>query len=129
MRLNKHISESGICSRREADAWIAGGRVTVNGVPGALGTQVRPGDDVRVDGQPLPQYASADFRLGDFDATTVGVKYGRQTAGGNEWSLRLEYYQQTGTVPADQIIGNQANREQYPDLSAVIAQFSYRFGR
>lgn len=82
-----------------------------------------------VDGQPLPQYASADFRLGDFDATTVGVKYGRQTAGGNEWSLRLEYYQQTGTVPADQIIGNQANREQYPDLSAVIAQFSYRFGR
>ena len=54
MRLNKHISESGICSRREADAWIAAGRVTVNGVPGALGTQVGPGDDVRVDGKPLP---------------------------------------------------------------------------
>ena len=33
MRLNKHISESGICSRREADAWIAAGRVTVNGTP------------------------------------------------------------------------------------------------
>ncbi len=54
MRLNKHISESGICSRREADAWIAAGRVTVNGAPGALGTQVRPGDDVCVDGKPLP---------------------------------------------------------------------------
>jgi 23S rRNA pseudouridine2604 synthase len=54
MRLNKHISESGICSRREADAWIAAGRVTVNGAPGALGTQVKPGDVVRVDGQPLP---------------------------------------------------------------------------
>ncbi len=55
MRLNKHISESGIASRREADAWIAAGRVTVNGAPAALGTQVKEGDDVRVDGQPLPR--------------------------------------------------------------------------
>jgi 23S rRNA pseudouridine2604 synthase len=54
MRLNKHISESGVCSRREADAWIAAGRVTVNGQPGALGTQVKPGDAVLVDGKPLP---------------------------------------------------------------------------
>jgi 23S rRNA pseudouridine2604 synthase len=54
MRLNKFISESGIASRREADAWIAAGRVTINGAPGALGTQVKPGDEVRVDGKPLP---------------------------------------------------------------------------
>ena len=54
MRLNKHISETGICSRREADAWIAAGRVTVNGAPGALGTQVKAGDVVLVDGRPLP---------------------------------------------------------------------------
>lgn len=54
MRLNKHISETGICSRREADAWIAAGRVTVNGAPGALGTQIKAGDEVRVDGRPLP---------------------------------------------------------------------------
>jgi 23S rRNA pseudouridine2604 synthase len=54
MRLNKHISESGIASRREADAWIAAGRVTVNGRPGELGTQVKPGDVVLVDGRPLP---------------------------------------------------------------------------
>jgi hypothetical protein len=75
----------------------------------------------------LPRYASADFRLGDFDATTVGVKYGHATASGNEWSIRAEYYLQTGTVPREQIIGNQAGREQYPDLSAVIVQFGYRF--
>ena len=43
MRLNKHISESGIASRREADAWIAAGRVTVNGAKGELGTQVEGG--------------------------------------------------------------------------------------
>ena len=54
MRLNKHISESGLCSRREADAWIAAGRVTVNGSRGELGTQVNAGDAVLVDGKPLP---------------------------------------------------------------------------
>ena len=54
MRLNKHISESGICSRRQADAWIAAGRVTVNGAKAELGTQVKAGDVVLVDGQPIP---------------------------------------------------------------------------
>ncbi len=80
-----------------------------------------------VDGQALPQFASADFRLGSFDAITAGAEYGRKLESGNSWSVRLEYYQQTGDVPGDQIIGNQVNQEQYPDLSAVIAQFSYKF--
>jgi hypothetical protein len=82
-----------------------------------------------VDGEPLPQFASADFRLGRFDATTVGLKLGHETASGNEWSARLEYYQQTGEIPREQIIGVQSTREQYPDLSAVILQLGYRFGR
>jgi len=80
-----------------------------------------------VAGQPLPRYASADFRLGNFDAVTAGVKFGHRTASGNEWSTRLEYYMQSGDVPRQQIIGNQANREQYPDLNAVIVQFGYSF--
>ena len=50
MRLNKYLSESGACSRREADTFIEEGRVTVNGVPAALGTQVHPGDEVKLDG-------------------------------------------------------------------------------
>lgn len=78
--------------------------------------------------EPLPEFASADFRLGRFDASTVGFKFGQQTATGNEWSVRLEYYQQTGEIPRAQIIGAQSTREQYPDLSAVILQFGYRFG-
>lgn len=53
MRLNKFLAESGACSRREADQWIEAGRVTVNGAPAVLGTQVNEGDDVRVDGRPL----------------------------------------------------------------------------
>jgi hypothetical protein len=80
-----------------------------------------------VEGEPLPEFASADFRLGSFDATTAGVKFGHRTASGNEWSTRLEYYQQSGEIPREQIIGNQSGREQYPDLSAVIVQFGYKF--
>lgn len=53
MRLNKFISESGACSRREADAWITAGRVTVNGKSAVLGTQVAENDVVLVDGGPL----------------------------------------------------------------------------
>lgn len=53
MRLNKFMSETGACSRREADQWIEAGRVTVNGTRAVLGTQVGAGDDVRLDGQPL----------------------------------------------------------------------------
>src|ERR1041385_8298572 len=51
MRLNKFLSESGACSRREADTLIAEGRVTVNGKAAVLGTQVNEGDDVRLDGE------------------------------------------------------------------------------
>ena len=51
MRINKYISEAGICSRRQADEWIAAGRVTVNGQTAVLGTRVGPGDVVSVDGR------------------------------------------------------------------------------
>ena len=53
MRLNKHIAESGYCSRREADRLIAARRVTVNGIAAGMGTQVEEGDEVLVDGQAL----------------------------------------------------------------------------
>jgi 23S rRNA pseudouridine2604 synthase len=53
MRLNKYISETGVTSRRQADAWIEAGRVTVNGAVAALGTQVNEGDVVCVDGRPV----------------------------------------------------------------------------
>jgi len=49
MRLNKYLSETGMCSRREADAWIASGRVSMNGQRAELGTQVTEADEVRVD--------------------------------------------------------------------------------
>ena len=51
MRLNKYISDSGLCSRREADALIAQGRVTINGVAASIGAVVAEGDAVGVDGE------------------------------------------------------------------------------
>lgn len=50
-RLNKFISDSGFCSRREADKFIEKKRVTINGKMPELGTKVLPGDVVKVDGR------------------------------------------------------------------------------
>lgn len=52
-RLNKFISDTGFCSRREADALIAAGDVTVNGQPAAMGVKVSEHDTVLVKGQAL----------------------------------------------------------------------------
>ncbi len=51
MRINKFISETGLCSRREVDKLVESGRITINGVKAELGSQVNEGDDVRVDGR------------------------------------------------------------------------------
>ena len=53
IRLNKFISDTGFCSRREADKLIENGRVTVNGKPVELGLRVQSSDKVAVDGKPI----------------------------------------------------------------------------
>lgn len=50
-RLNKYLSEVGYCSRRKADTLIEQGRVTINGAVPEMGTKVKPGDEVRVNGE------------------------------------------------------------------------------
>ena len=55
VRLNKWISETGICSRREADTLIAEGQVKVNGEVAAMGVRVGPQDRVEVRGKRLGQ--------------------------------------------------------------------------
>lgn len=51
IRLNKFISDSGICSRREADKLIEDGKVTINNSLAITGTKVKKGDKVKVDGK------------------------------------------------------------------------------
>ena len=51
MRVNKYISEAGLCSRREADDLLLAGRVTINGEVVSTGAKALDGDEVRVDGE------------------------------------------------------------------------------
>ncbi|MEZ4952399.1 MAG: pseudouridine synthase [Saprospiraceae bacterium] len=51
--LNKYISETGICSRREADTWIEAGRVKINGIVAQKGNRVLENDQVTIDEKPL----------------------------------------------------------------------------
>ncbi len=58
-RLQKILSAAGVCSRRQAETYIAQGRVTVNGSPAVLGQQAdRDTDTILVDGAPLPPAAA-----------------------------------------------------------------------
>ncbi|MFT5970656.1 MAG: 23S rRNA pseudouridine2604 synthase [Flavobacteriales bacterium] len=51
MRLNKFLSESGYCSRREADRIMQEGRVSINGDIPEMGAKVAPGDKIHIDGK------------------------------------------------------------------------------
>ena len=51
MRVNKYISEAGLCSRREADEMLLAGRVTINGDVVTTGAKALDGDEVCVDGE------------------------------------------------------------------------------
>ena len=63
MRVNKFISESGLCSRREADKFIERGLVTINGKKIGLGAEVGPRDVVKVNGRGLNREEKQDLVL------------------------------------------------------------------
>jgi hypothetical protein len=79
-------------------------------------------------GAPIPPFATADYRLAKMDGVTFGIKYGQETQNG-EFTARFEIYEQTGEASAGSSVGALTGLDLYPDLSAVIAQFSYKFGR
>ncbi len=60
-RLNKYISESGICSRRDADRFVEQGNVYINGKRASVGDQVAAGDVVKVNGQLIEPREPDDF--------------------------------------------------------------------
>ncbi len=53
VRINKHLANLGICSRREADKMVEGKRVTVNGVLATMGQKVSAADTITIDGKPI----------------------------------------------------------------------------
>lgn len=53
IRLNKYLSDAGVCSRRQADRWVEEGKITINGNMAVMGQRVLPGDKVAVNGKPI----------------------------------------------------------------------------
>ncbi len=80
-----------------------------------------------IDGAGLPDDVSADYRLGEMEATTIGVKLGRETNEQHSWSVRLEQYVQTGDASPSEAFGQLNQQDLYPDIEATIVQLSYSF--
>jgi hypothetical protein len=78
-------------------------------------------------GEPLSSDLSADYRLGDMEATTVGIKVGREYSNQHSWAVRLERYEQTGDSSPSEAFGQLDQQDLYPDVTATIVQLSYSF--
>ena len=82
-RLQKILSSAGLCSRRTAETWLTAGRVTVNGVPAALGDKADAEKDaIAVDGRPLPKAESFRYLMLHKPrgyVTTLSDERGRKT--------------------------------------------------
>jgi len=81
IRLNKFISDSGVCSRREADKFIETGKVLVNGHRAVVGEMVSAKDKVMLNGQRIEAKVGDEFvflafnkPVGVISTTEVGVK-------------------------------------------------------
>lgn len=79
------------------------------------------------DGVAVREHVSADYRLGDLQATTLGFKFGRDIDDRHSWSLRLEQYRQTGDSSPDEAFGQLTGQDLFPDIEASILQFNYSF--
>lgn len=78
-----------------------------------------------LDGVALPDFATADYRLGEFNAYTAGITFGRDNIL-KPWGITFEYYLQTGDEP-DGKFGELLNQELFPDVSAIMLRFNYDF--
>jgi len=76
---------------------------------------------------PLPEFASGDYRLGTFDAWTATLKYQRQLRWGVDVAVRGGYYVQMGdSHPAD-AIGTQRDQDLFPTVGAVLSQLNLSY--
>ncbi len=110
MRLNKRLSELGVCSRREADKLIAAGRITVNRKSVTLGQQVTEADAIELDGQcvnPHALHANAGNPEAAYllhtESPRIAKRYGEQiSTEGQDYDrpapVLLAYYKPRGIV-------------------------------
>jgi hypothetical protein len=73
----------------------------------------------------LPENASADSRLAEFDALTAGLKYGTDERRKSRYSVAVEYYTQAGDNHPASAVGLQATQDIFPRLHVVMARVTY----
>ncbi|HUO67356.1 MAG TPA: DUF3570 domain-containing protein [Gammaproteobacteria bacterium] len=78
-------------------------------------------------GEPIPQYATADYRLADMSSVTLGLEFGAKTSHG-QFGARLEVYRQAAKPSPDALVGSLRGLDLTPDMTALIAQITYKFG-
>lgn len=84
--------------------------------------------DYLVDGQPLPDFASSDSRLGAFKATTIGLKIGLRLRHNDELYLRADSYAQKGTASTAGAPGYLGQRDLFSGVKATNVVIGYSFG-
>lgn len=78
-----------------------------------------------VEGAAHPDYASADYRLGEFDAQTFALKYGVAVGDAHEVNVRLGYYRQMGLRGPPGAFGSLLDFDLFPAVDAYVLQVTY----
>ena len=80
-----------------------------------------------VDGQDLPDYASADYRLGAMTTETIGLLFGAELSKRSEFNVRAEYIQQSGNSHPSEAVGVLQKYDLFPTVKAYVFQLSYNY--
>lgn len=95
MRINQRISQSGLCSRRQADRWLSAGLVCVNHQPASVGMMVDEHDHITVQGKALLPSPKPVYLLYH---KPVGVTCTHDAAVANNWVQAVGFSQQLFAV-------------------------------
>lgn len=75
--------------------------------------------------EPTASYVSADIRLAEFDALTLGLEFGKDLPFSRKHSITVEYYTQRGDSSPDDAVGLQQQQDLYPTLQTLIVKYVY----
>lgn len=79
-----------------------------------------------IEGEALPRWASADFRLADFEALTLGIRYGLAPRQGQRWVLGLDYYTQWNDTLQQQAFGILEAQTLFPRFEMLLLHVNWR---
>lgn len=80
-----------------------------------------------LENESLPEFMSADYRVGEMDGLTIGLKYGRKVGKNQSLSFRVELFTQSPKNPGFEAPGQLAELDLYEGVQAIFAQVSYSF--